>query len=455
MKYNNSNNNTGIAAVILSAGYSSRMKRFKPLLHVGETTAVQKLVRSVKDAGIGRIVTVTGYSRELLRPVLDSEGCIEAYNADYDSGMFSSIKTGMSKARELYPDAAGYLVMPVDCPLISAETVRTVAEHAGHDSGGEDFFVPVFEGKKGHPLFVPKFYAEEICSYDGPGGLKAVTDKYWDRMVRIPVSDEGCLLDMDTQESYSELLEFYRSGCVRKDLQELACGRHIALVRHGETMQHAEKMFIGQYDVPLNEKGRMQIVQSAEQLAADFACPRVIYASDLSRAMESAEIILRKFSEKNNEEYTAEYTAGREALMYHESAKTDVCDAQNTAAQAGAVKIMRVPGFREIDLGKWDGQPVSRIKAEFPEEYMRRGEDMFIFKTGNKSENFYDMQYRAVKTLRKILENDDSKEIIIVANSGVIRALQNNLEGKRVNDEWTPVPKGGFVVIGQCSRKTT
>ena len=422
MKYNNSNNNTGIAAVILSAGYSSRMKRFKPLLKIGETTAVQKLVCSVKDAGIGRIVTVTGYSRELLRPVLDSEGCIEAYNADYDSGMFSSIKTGMSKARELYPDAAGYLVMPVDCPLISAETVRTVAEHAGHDSGGEDFFVPVFEGKKGHPLFVPKFYAEEICSYDGPGGLKAVTDKYWDRMVRIPVSDEGCLLDMDTQESYSELLEFYRSGCVRKDLQELACGRHIALVRHGETMQHAEKMFIGQYDVPLNEKGRMQIVQSAEQLAADFACPRVIYASDLSRTMESAEIILRTFREKNNGKYP---------------------------------EIVKAPGLREINLGKWDGQPVSRIKAEFPEEYRRRGEDMFIFKTGNKSENFYDLQYRAVKTLRKILENDDSKEIIIVAHSGVIRALQNNLEGKRVNDEWTPVPKGGFVVIGQCRRKMT
>ena len=92
MKYNNSNNNTGIAAVILSAGYSSRMKRFKPLLKIGETTAVQKLIHSVKDAGIGRIVTVTGYSRELLQPVLDSEGCIEAYNADYDSGMFSSIK---------------------------------------------------------------------------------------------------------------------------------------------------------------------------------------------------------------------------------------------------------------------------------------------------------------------------------------------------------------------------
>lgn len=442
-EYNSNNNNTGIAAVILSAGYSSRMKRFKPLLPVGETTAVQKLIHSVKDAGIGRIVTVTGYSRELLQPVLDSEGCIEAYNADYDSGMFSSIKTGISKAGELYPDAAGYLVMPVDCPLISGETVRTVAEHAGHDSGGEDFFVPVFEGKKGHPLFVPKLYAEEICSYDGPGGLKAITDKYWDRMVRIPVSDEGCLLDMDTPEGYSELLDFYSSGCMRKGLRELARGRRIALVRHGETMQHAEKMFIGQYDVPLNEKGRIQIAQSAEQLAADFAYPRVIYASDLSRTMESAEIILRTFCEKNNENCPG----NGKALRRPACEESGVRDDGNTEVQTDTVQIVKEPGFREINLGKWDGQPVSRIKAEFPEEYRRRGEDMFIFKTGNKSENFYDLQYRAVKTLRKILENDDSKEIVIVAHNGVIRALQNNLEGKRVNDEWKPVPKGGFVVI--------
>lgn len=441
--HNSNNNNTGIAAVILSAGYSSRMKRFKPLLPVGETTAVQKLAGSVKAAGIGRIVTVTGCSRELLQPVLDSEGCIEAYNEDYGSGMFSSIKTGISKVRELYPDAAGYLVMLVDCPLISGETVRIVAEHAGRDRSGENFFVPVFEGKKGHPLFVPKLYAEEICSYDGSGGLKAITDKYWDRMIRIPVSDEGCLIDMDTPEAYRELLEFCRAGCVRKDLQELACGRRIVLVRHGETMQHAEKMFIGQYDVPLNEKGRMQIEQSAEQLAADFAYPRVIYTSDLSRTMESAGIILRAFREKNSQNCSE----SEKALKHPVYEKADVRDAGNAAMTSESMQIMKEPGLREINLGKWDGQPVSRIKAEFPEEYRRRGEDMFIFKTGNKSENFYDLQYRAVKTLRKILENDDSKEIIIVAHSGVIRALQNNLEGKRVNDEWEPVPKGGYVVI--------
>ena len=159
--------------------------------------------------------------------------------------------------------------------------------------------------------------------------------------------------------------------------------------------------------------------------------------------MESAGIILRAFREKNS----PNCSESEKALKHPVYEKADVRDAGNAAMTSESMQIMKEPGLREINLGKWDGQPVSRIKAEFPEEYRRRGEDMFIFKTGNKSENFYDLQYRAVKTLRKILENDDSKEIIIVAHSGVIRALQNNLEGKRVNDEWEPVPKGGYVVI--------
>ena len=429
-----------IAAVILSAGYSSRMKSFKPLLTIGGKTAIEKLIDSVRSAGIDKIVTVTGSRRELLQPVLQKAGCAEAYNENYDSGMFSSIQAGISKARQLYPDARGYMVMPVDCPLISGETVRSVTDNADRDVSGMNFFVPVFEGKKGHPLFVPCVYADEICRHDGTGGLKAITDKYWDRMVRIPVKDEGCLLDMDTPDAYRELIEFYENGCRRRDLQELARGRRIALVRHGETVQHSEKMFIGQYDVPLNDDGRRQIRESAEKLAADFAYPEKIYASDLSRTMESAEIIRRVFCEKNNRTsvLSAADSFTQSGIFSQKESET---------SPAGDIRIVKEPGFREINLGKWDGQPVSRIKAEFPDEYRRRGEDIFTFKTVNRSENFYDMQYRAVKALRTILENDDSPEIIITAHSGVIRALENNLRGTRVDDEWIPLPKGGFRII--------
>ena len=72
---------------------------------------------------------------------------------------------------------------------------------------------------------------------------------------------------------------------------------------------------------------------------------------------------------------------------------------------------------------------------------------MFLFKTGNKSENFYDVQYRAVKALRHILKKDNAEDIIIVSHSAVIRALENNLKGLRVDDDWQPVSKGSFRII--------
>ena len=404
-------------AVILAAGLSSRMKAFKPLLPVGESTAVERLASSLRDAGIEDIVVVTGHLRERLKPVIRRLGVCEAYNGRFEEGMFSSVQTGLKKAMELAPHACGYFLMPADCPLISSDVIRTlkadvedsVTEEPGPGTSTaqtRNFRVPVFEGKKGHPLFIPACYGAEICGHDGTGGLKAITDRYWDRMVRIPVGDEGCILDMDTQEGYREILSFLEGGCRREPLEELAAGRRIFLVRHGQTRQHDKKMMIGCYDVPLNDEGREQIRETALQIAARNPVTDRIYASDLDRAEESAHIL--------------------------------------ASVLGNDPEIVKLSDLREINLGSWDGKPVREIREKYPEEYERRGRDIFTFKTGNRAENFYDMQYRAVRALRRILKDDDASDIIIVTHSGVIRALENNLRGFRVDDPWEGIDKGGF-----------
>lgn len=428
--------------VILAAGYSSRMQAFKPLLPVGDMTAIERSIAALKGAGVRNIAVVTGHNRESLLPVISEAGnIIEAYNEDYAKGMFSSIKTGLAAVRENFADAKGVFLMPVDCPLISSNVLGTLINSI--DTAGF-FHVPVFEGKKGHPLIIPTSYIDEICGYDGSGGLKAITDKYWDRMIRVPVSEEGCLLDMDTPAGYEEIKEFLEAGCERVSLQELANGRRIFLVRHGQTRQHEEKMFIGRYDVPLAETAQADIKATAEKIAQEqntvdkrktVAAEAVhdgiaIYSSPLKRAMQTAEIIrdeLKKselLSESLNEEHNEE---------------TDGITAD--------IKVHVEENLQEISLGSWDGRPVREIRQQFPEEYERRGRDIFAFKTGNKSENFYDVQYRAVKALRKILQEDAAKNIIIVSHSAVIRSLENNLRGYRVNDDWQQLAKGDYRVI--------
>lgn len=398
------------AAVILAAGYSSRMKSFKPLLPVGERTAIERSIEAVKGVGIKNIIVVTGHNRELLLPVLKKNGVPEAYNESYEKGMFSSIKAGVSSAKKAFSEIKGVVLMPVDCPLISSKVISSVMQSADNDY----FCVPVYEGKKGHPLLIPEKYFDEICSYEGPGGLKGITDKYWGKMKRVPVEEEGCVLDMDTPEGYEEIKEFLEAGCTRGPLHELAKGRRIYLIRHGQTRQHDEKMFIGRYDVPLEDGAEKSVKEMAGKLAKAIGDgmqkdnPLKIYTSPLKRAVQTAEIISD--------------VLGADGLIIEEE-------------------------LQEISLGGWDGLPIREVKEMYPEEYERRGRDIFVFKNGNKAENFYDVQYRAVKVLRQILESDDSKALVIVTHSAVIRALENNLKGMRVDDPWEPAGKCSYRIV--------
>ena len=63
----------------------------------------------------------------------------------------------------------------------------------------------------------------------------------------------------------------------------------ILLVRHGETVDNARQIMQGQTPGELNERGREQARQVAERLAAEPV--DVIIASDLRRAIQTAEII--------------------------------------------------------------------------------------------------------------------------------------------------------------------
>ena len=110
----------------------------------------------------------------------------------------------------------------------------------------------------------------------------------------------------------------------------------------------------------------------------------VIYTSDLSRAEESAEIIAGELAEKGMD-----------------------------------MRVSAEKGLREMALGKWDGMFISSVKEQYPKEYEMRGKDILSFKTGNDSENFYDLQYRTVDALTDILKKDSSGDIIIVAHGSL------------------------------------
>ncbi|MDQ5896293.1 MAG: 2,3-bisphosphoglycerate-dependent phosphoglycerate mutase, partial [Pseudomonadota bacterium] len=69
-------------------------------------------------------------------------------------------------------------------------------------------------------------------------------------------------------------------------------GTRILAIRHGETAWNVDTRIQGQLDIPLNDTGRWQAERVAEALAGEEIA--VLYASDLSRAAETAAAISRR-----------------------------------------------------------------------------------------------------------------------------------------------------------------
>ena len=79
------------AALIVAAGMSSRMGDFKPMLNIGSISIAQRVVATFQQAGVGKIVMVTGYNATTLERHLAGNGIIFLRN-DYPEYRYVGIE---------------------------------------------------------------------------------------------------------------------------------------------------------------------------------------------------------------------------------------------------------------------------------------------------------------------------------------------------------------------------
>lgn len=196
------------AGLILSAGLSSRMKEFKPLMEINGRAAVSIVIDSMRLAGIRDIFVVLGHNADEMRAYLKDQNVKTVYNENFEQGMFTSIQKGIAAIKEHGNDCI--LMTPVDIPLIPPYIYKAVMNRY-YNAENKTFTVACYGGKKGHPLLIPAALEQEILDSNGEHGLKSVTSLYEDTMIRVDTHCKGILMDMDTQEAYRELLEYYEN----------------------------------------------------------------------------------------------------------------------------------------------------------------------------------------------------------------------------------------------------
>jgi molybdenum cofactor cytidylyltransferase len=191
-----------IGAILLAAGRSSRMGRFKPLLPLGTSTIIETCLDTIESAGIELTIMVVGHRAEELQVALAHRSVTFALNPDPDSQMSVSIALGV---QALAPDTAAVFLALADQPAITASTYQLLMAERARTSA--QIVVPEFDGHRGHPVLVDLALRAELLELDHGDGLRGFLDRHAPEVVRVPVDSDSVLLDLDTPEQYEEMVQ--------------------------------------------------------------------------------------------------------------------------------------------------------------------------------------------------------------------------------------------------------
>ncbi len=258
-------NDYQVATIVLAAGYSSRTEGdFKPLLRLGGTSIVERVITSHLDAGIKDIRLVVGYRADEVIDTVKHLGIRVVRNRNFREGMFSSIQAGVAT---LDSEIQAFFIMPVDIPLVDPRTIQSILDMNAKNNRGITY--PVYRGRKGHPPLITRRFISEILVSPAPDGLRGILNNHKNESCEVEVDDEAILMDIDTMEDYIRLQSFWNRKIIpnREQCMELL---HEASVEE-PIQEHCRMVAVVacQFVQLLNNAGavlNMELVQSAALL---------------------------------------------------------------------------------------------------------------------------------------------------------------------------------------------
>ncbi|WP_455922909.1 nucleotidyltransferase family protein [Pseudomonas putida] len=167
-----------ITVIILAAGRGERYRGSGGNTHkldalLGGIPVLQRVLAAVAE---------TGLEAHVVRPLGDN------------SGMGDSIARGVKAT----PNAGGWLILPGDLGLITADSIRQVAAALQADT----VVVPQYQTRRGHPVGFPAQCFAALTALTGDTGAAGIVRAYREagKVLDLSVDDLGVVMDIDSLE---------------------------------------------------------------------------------------------------------------------------------------------------------------------------------------------------------------------------------------------------------------
>ena len=168
-------------------------------------TFVRAIAETFAVADITDIVVVTGRDHDRIVDALTHARLPVppriARNLDPSRGQLSSLLTGMDTV--VGSDTEAVVVTLVDVPLLRPDTVRLVVSEWRRTRA--PIVRPAIGDRHGHPVVFDQRVFTDLRLAPPDVGAKSVVRAHGDEVLNVPVTDEGCLVDVDTPGDYKTL----------------------------------------------------------------------------------------------------------------------------------------------------------------------------------------------------------------------------------------------------------
>lgn len=189
-------------AVISAAGHHLDAP-FQPLLPLGNTTVIRRIIIMLKQFDIDPIIVITGQNAEEVEKHISRMRVICLRNEAYKTTqMYDSLCMGLNYIEDLCDRV---LFLPVKYPMFLGDTIEKLL------SAQKEAACPVYQNRRGHPVILSARLIPFLLHYPGTNGLRgALHQDYINaRLEEIPVEDQGIILAVEQNEDC--ILNYNRS----------------------------------------------------------------------------------------------------------------------------------------------------------------------------------------------------------------------------------------------------
>jgi len=275
---------SGVSAIILAAGMSTRMGSIKQLLPFNGKSLLENVLENVRRSRVDEIVLVLGFSAETIRRTIPLDHVRIVLNDAYREGMGTSVRAGISQVSS---QAEAALVVLADQPFVKSDTIDQLIRVYREQK--PQIVIPTYQGFRGNPVLLDRSVFSELMNLSGDIGCRAIFGGHSENILKTPVEDIGVLLDIDTQVDLETFQQAHTRGELGSGLLESAdlAGREVAA---GPQLVVVGQEMVAQTLVSLGRLMKFTVTVIDPFLTIDQApgAHRVLHALDFSR-LPSAE----------------------------------------------------------------------------------------------------------------------------------------------------------------------